>query len=167
MINLEKLQYSTRGYRRLEGVTGGFKWLREVTRGYRGLKGITESYKKLQGITRSYRKLHVQGVRGGYRGQQDITRGYGGKRILLHCRGPYMYKRLQGKRAPPPPPPRQRKNGEREHLRMARKGWKEVTRSFKGCIVLFKVFFFLFLVVCNTVNGLLHTKCNDSSLSDS
>ena len=105
MINLEKLQYSTRGYRRLEGVTGGFKWLREVTRGYRGLKGITESYKKLQGITRSYRKLHVQGVRGGYRGQQDITRGYGGKRILLHCRGPYMYKRLQGKRAPPPPPP--------------------------------------------------------------
>ena len=29
---------------------------------------------------------------------QGVT---GGKRILLHCRGPYMYKRLQGKRVRP------------------------------------------------------------------
>ena len=94
-----------------------------VTGGYKGSQGVKRHYRELQEVTRdtrSYRKLHVQGVRGGYRGQQDITRGYRGKRILLHCRGPYMYKRLQGKRVPPPP--RQRKNGDREHLRTARKG---------------------------------------------
>lgn len=83
MINLEKFQKSTRGYRRLEGVTGGFKWLQEVIlSGYRGLKGITESYKKIQGITRSYRKLHVQGIRGGYRGRQGIKRGYRGQKDI-------------------------------------------------------------------------------------
>ena len=38
---------------------------------------------------------------GGNRVLKGVT---GGKRILLHCRGPYMYKRLQGKRVPPPPP---------------------------------------------------------------
>ena len=75
-----------------------------VTGGYKGLQGVKRHYRELQEVTRSYRKLHVQGVRGGYREQQDITRGYRGKRILLHCRGPYTYKRLQGKRVPPPPP---------------------------------------------------------------
>ena len=37
---------------------------------------------------------------GGNRVLKGVT---GGKRILLHCRGPYMYKRLRGKRVPPAP----------------------------------------------------------------
>ena len=60
MINLEKFQKSTRGYRRLEGVTGGYiKWLQGAKRHYRELQENTRDYKELQEIicTRNKRRL--------------------------------------------------------------------------------------------------------------
>ena len=51
---------------------------------------------------------------GGNRILQGVT---GGKRILLHCRGPYNHvQKVTREKGTPPPPPQQRKNGEMEHL---------------------------------------------------
>ena len=66
---------------------------------------------------------------GGNRVLKGVT---GGKRILLHCRGPYMYSRLQGKRVPLPPHPDKGKT-ERgsicERLERGKRGLQGVLKS--------------------------------------